>query len=323
MPSAITMSRFGGPEVLQWENVEIGDPAAGQVRLKQAASGLNYIDVYHRTGAYPQDLPMTPGVEGAGTVIALGEGVDHLNIGDRVAYAGPIGSYAEERLIGADQLVKLPDGISFEQAAAMMLQGMTAQMLLREVYPVKASDTVLVQAAAGGTGLILTQWAKALGATVIGTVSTEEKAEIARANGCDHPILYTQQDFVSKVDKITGGQGVAVVYDSVGATTFLKSLDCLRPRGMMVTFGQASGPINPIAPIVLSQKGSLYLTRPFLFHYIDKRQALERSAQELFDMVQSGKISIQANQTFAMCDAAKAHTKLENRTTTGSTILIV
>ena len=322
MPSAITMTRFGGPEVLQWGKVEIADPGPGEVRIKQAASGLNYIDVYHRTGAYPNDLPLIPGVEGAGTVITVGEGVTDLGVGDRVAYAGPIGSYAEERLIAADQLVKLPDSISFEQAAAMMLQGMTAQMLLCETHPVQPGDTILVQAAAGGTGLILSQWANALGATVIGTVSTAEKAEVARAHGCHHPIIYTEQDFVSEVNRLTSGQGVPVVYDSVGATTFLKSLDCLEMRGTMVTFGQASGPIEPLAPIVLSQKGSLYLTRPFLFHYIATRPALERSASELFAMVTSGKVKIDVNQSFALREAGLAHATLESRASTGSTVLV-
>jgi NADPH2:quinone reductase len=323
MPKAIRIHETGGPEVLVWEDVEVGDPGPGQVRIRQAAAGLNFIDVYHRTGLYPQKLPFTPGVEGAGTVEALGEGVDALKPGDRVAYAGPVGGYSEMRLIDADRLVKLPDDISFEKAAAMMLQGMTARMLLRAVYEVKSGDTILVQAAAGGVGLILCQWASALGATVIGTVSTEEKAEIARAHGCHHPILYTRQDFVAEVDKLTAGQKLPVVYDSVGKSTFSKSLDCLRPRGLMVSFGNASGPVDPISPLVLSQKGSLFLTRPTLFNYIATRPELEQSASELFEMVGAGKVKIEVRQRYPLSDAAEAHRALEARETSGSTVFTV
>ncbi len=323
MPKAIRVHEVGGPDVLRWEEVQVGEPGAGQVRIKQAAAGLNFIDVYHRTGLYPQPLPFTPGVEGAGTVEAVGDGVEGLKAGDRVAYAGPIGGYAEERLIDADRLVKLPDAISFEQAAAMMLQGMTARMLLRAVYEVKSGDTILVHAAAGGVGLILCQWASALGATVIGTVSTEKKAELARAHGCAHPILYTKQDFVAEVDKLTAGEKLPVVYDSVGKSTFLKSLDCLKPRGLMVSFGNASGPVDPISPLILSQKGSLFLTRPTLFHYIATRPELEQSANELFEIVGSGKVKIEVKQRFPLRDAAEAHRAVEARETSGSTVLIV
>lgn len=323
MTYAIKVHQAGGPEVLQWEEVEVGDPGPGQVRLKQKAAGLNYIDVYHRTGLYPQHLPFTPGVEGAGVVEAVGEGVTSVKAGDRVAYAGPIGGYAEERLIDADRLVKLPDFIGTESAAAMMLQGMTAHMLLREVHDVKSGEMILVHAAAGGVGLILCQWAKALGATVIGTVSTEEKAEIARAHGCDHPIIYTRQDVVEEVSRITAGARLPVVYDSVGRDTFLKSLDCLRPRGLMVSYGNASGPPEPIAPGILAQKGSLFLTRPTLFNYIAAREELERSAADLFEIVASGKVKIEVGQRYALRDAATAHRDLEARKTTGSTILTI
>jgi NADPH2:quinone reductase len=323
MPNAIRVHEVGGPEVLRWEEVEVGEPGAGQVRIKQAAAGLNFIDVYHRTGLYAQPLPFTPGVEGAGTVEAVGDGVDGLKPGDRVAYAGPIGGYADDRLIDADRLVKLPDDISFEQAAAMMLQGMTARMLLRAVYEVKGGDTILVHAAAGGVGLILCQWASALGATVIGTVSTEEKAELARAHGCHHPILYTRQDFVAEVDKLTAGQKLPVVYDSVGESTFLKSLDCLRPRGLMVSFGNASGAVEPIDPLILARKHSLFLTRPTLFDYIATRPELEDSANELFEMVASDKVKIEVKQRFPLRGAAEAHRALEARETTGSTVFIV
>src|SRR4249919_244833 len=241
MPHSIRIHEPGGPEALKWEEVEVSDPGIGQIRLRQEAAGLNFIDVYHRTGLYPQPLPFTPGVEGAGVVEAVGPDVTGLKVGDRVAYGGPIGGYAEVRLIDADKVVKVPDGVSSEQAAAAMLQGMTAQMLVRSVYAVKPNDTVLVHAAAGGVGLILCQWAKALGATVIGTVGNDEKAELVRSHGCDHPIVYTRQDFVAEVERITDGKKVPVVYDGVGQDTFLKSLDCLRPRGMMVSFGNASG----------------------------------------------------------------------------------
>ena len=323
MVHSIRVHQPGGPEALQWEEVDVGQPGPGQVRVRQTAVGLNYIDVYHRTGLYPQPLPFTPGTEAAGVIEAVGEGVTDLIAGDRVAYAGPIGSYAEARLIDADRLVKLPDYVSDELAAAMMLQGMTARMLLRAVYEVKPGDTILVHAAAGGVGLILCQWANALGATVIGTVSTDEKAALASTHGCHHPIVYTRQDFVAEVGRITNGAKLPVVYDSVGKETFLKSLDCLRPRGLIVSYGNASGPPDPIAPALLAQKGSLFLTRPTLFNYIATREDLERSAEELFDMVRSGKVKIEIGQRFALKDAAEAHRQLEARKTTGSTVFTV
>jgi NADPH2:quinone reductase len=323
MPHAIRVHVPGGPEVLQWESVEVGEPGAGLVRIRQQAAGLNFIDVYHRTGLYPQPLPFTPGVEGAGVVEALGPDVSSLKVGDRVAYGGPIGGYAEERLIPADRLVKMPDAISFEHAAAMMLQGMTAHMLLRSVYRVQAGDTILVHAAAGGVGLILCQWAKALGATVIGTVGSEEKAELARNHGCDHPIVYTHQDFVAEVERITAGAKVPVVYDGVGRDTFIKSLDCLARRGMMVSYGNASGPVDPFQPVILAQKGSLFLTRPTLFDYTLDRADLEQAAAELFTIVESGKVKIEVKQRFPLKDAAEAHRALEARRTSGSTILTI
>jgi NADPH:quinone reductase len=323
MPHAIRVHEVGGPEVLKWEEVEVGEPGPGQVLLRQEAAGLNFIDVYHRTGFYPQPLPFTPGVEGAGIVDAACPDVTDLKIGDRVAYAGPVGGYAEVRLIDADRLVKLPDAVPSEQAAAAMLQGMTVHMLLRRVYPVKAGDTILIHAAAGGVGLIACQWAKALGATVIGTVGSDAKAELARAHGCDHPIVYTREDFVAEVQRITGGKKLPVVYDSIGKDTFLKSLDCLASRGMMVSFGNASGPPEPIAPGVLAQKGSLFLTRPTLFNYIATRPELEQAAGELFAMLASGKVKVEVKQRFALADAAEAHRALEGRKTSGSTVLTI
>ena len=323
MPYAIRVHETGAPEVLKWEEVEVGDPGPGQVRLRQEAIGLNYIDVYHRTGLYPQPLPFIPGVEGAGVVEAIGPSVTEVKIGDRVAYAGPIGGYAEERLIEADKLVRLPDSISTEQAGAMLLQGMTAHMLLRSVHRVQPNETILIHAAAGGVGLIVCQWAKALGATVIGTVGSEDKAELARAHGCDHPIVYTSQDFVVEVDRITNGAKLPVVYDSIGMDTFQQSLDCLAPKGLMVSFGNASGPVPPVEPGLLAQKGSLFLTRPTLFTCTAKRAELEEAASELFDVVASGKVKVEVKQRFALKDAAEAHRALEARQTSGSTVLTV
>ena len=323
MPHAIRVHETGGPEVLKWEEVEVGEPGPGQVRLRQEAAGLNFIDVYHRTGLYKQELPFTPGVEGAGVVDAVGEGVTDLKVGDRVAYGGPIGGYAELRLIPADRLVKLPDLIPSEQAAAVMLQGMTAEMLLRRVYAVKTGETILVHAAAGGVGLILCQWAKALGATVIGTVGSDEKAELARAHGCDYPINYTRQDFVAEVERITDGKKLPVVYDGVGRDTFMKSLDCLRRRGMMVSFGNASGPVDPFPATLLAQKGSLFLTRPTLFDYVATREELQQAAAELFGVIESGKVKVEVKQRFPLKDAADAHRALEARKTTGSTVLSI
>jgi NADPH2:quinone reductase len=320
---AIRIHQPGGPEVLKWEEVDSAEPGEGQVKLRQEAAGLNFIDVYHRTGFYPQPLPFTPGVEGAGVVEAVGPGVEHVKVGDRVAYAGPIGGYAEERLIDADRVVKLPDSIDSEHAAGMMLQGMTAQMLVRSVFPVAKGDVILIHAAAGGVGLILCQWAAAIGATVIGTVGTEEKAELVRAHGCAHPIVYSRQDFVAEVERITEGEKLPVVYDSVGRDTFMRSLDCLKPRGLMVSFGQSSGPVAPFAPNLLAQKGSLYLTRPTLYNYVASRQQLEQSAGELFDIVSSGKVKVEVQQRYPLKDAAEAHRALQDRRTIGSTVLTI
>ena len=323
MPHAIRVHEAGGPGVLKWEEINVGEPGPGQVRLRQEAVGLNFIDVYHRTGLYPQPFPFTPGVEGAGVVEATGPDVTSVNVGDRVAYGGPVGGYADVRLIPADRVVKLPQSISSEQAAAMMLQGMTAHMLLRKVLAVKAGEMILVHAAAGGVGLILCQWAKALGATVIGTVGSEEKAELVRAHGCDHPIVYTRQDFVAEVDRITDGAKVAVVYDGVGRDTFMRSLDCLKRRGMMASFGNASGPVEPFDALLLAQKGSLFLTRPTLFDYTLDPADLQQSAKALFEVVESGKVKIEVGQRFALADAAEAHRALESRRTTGSTVLTI
>lgn len=323
MADAIRVHRVGGPDELRRESVDVGQPGPGEVRLRQHAAGLNYIDVYHRTGLYPQPLPFIPGVEGAGVVGAVGEGVEGLAAGDRVAYAGPVGGYAEERLIAAEKLVRLPDEIGFDTAAAMMLKGLTVDMLLNRVRQSRAGETILVHAAAGGVGLILCQWAAAIGATVIGTVSTAEKAELARAHGCHHPIVTGDTHFVEEVARITGGTGVAAAYDSVGRDTFLKSLDCLARRGMLVSFGQSSGPVDPFPPGLLAQKGSLFLTRPTMFDYTATRADLDQSADALFAMVGSGKVRIDIGQRFALADAAEAHRALESRKTTGSTVLTI
>ncbi len=323
MPNAIRIERTGGPEVLQWQAVEVGEPGPAEVRLRHQAVGLNYIDIYHRTGLYPLPLPSGIGLEGAGIVEAVGAGVTDVSIGDRVAYAGgPVGAYAQVRCMPADRLLRLPEGIGFEQAAAMMLQGLTAQYLLRRTYAVKAGDVVLIHAAAGGVGLIACQWASALGATVIGTVGSDAKAELAHAHGCRYPIVYTREDLTKRVREITGGAGVAVVYDSVGKDTFMASLDCLRPLGLMVSFGNASGPVPPVDVALLAQKGSLFLTRPTLFSYTAKRDDLLRMARDLFDVVVSGTVKIEVNQTYALADAARAQQDLEARRTTGSTVLL-
>ena len=324
MTHAIRFHRPGGPEVLVWDEVEVGAPASGQVRLRQTAVGLNYIDVYHRTGAYPvAAMPSGIGLEGAGVVDEVGAGVAELKAGDRVAYASPpIGAYAEARLMPADRLVKLPAGISDRAAAAMMLQGMTAQYLIRRTHRVVAGETILMHAAAGGVGLILCQWAKHLGATVIGTAGSEEKAALARAHGCDHVILYRREDVAKRVRELTGGAGVPVVYDGVGKDTFAASLDCLAPLGLMASFGSASGPVPPFDMGVLAAKGSLFLTRPTLMTYMAKREDLLASAQELFDVVAKGAVKIEINQTFPLRDAAAAHRALEARQTTGSTVLL-
>ncbi len=324
MSKAIRIYANGGPEVLKWEDFDPGKPEAGEALVRHEAVGLNFIDVYHRTGLYPlPELPATPGLEGAGIVAEIGEGVSEVAVGDRVAYAGvPPGAYAEVRRFPAHRLVKLPEGISTRQGAAMMLQGMTARYLLRGCYDVKNGDTVLIHAAAGGVGSIACQWAKHLGATVIGTVGSQEKAEIARSNGCDHPILYNDQDFAAKTKEITGGNGVDVVYDSVGQATFMKSLDCLRPMGMLVSFGQSSGSVPTFDPSILSAKGSLFLTRPSLMAYTAKREDLLEHARDLFEVVQSGVVKIEIKQTYPLSEAAQAHRDLEARKTTGSTVLI-
>ncbi len=323
MPYAIRLHQNGGPEVLSWEAVDLPAPAPGEATVRHHAVGLNFIDVYHRSGLYPVALPSGIGMEGAGVVEALGEGVTDLKVGDRVAYAGgPLGAYAEVRNIPAHRLLKLPDAISFETGAAMMLQGLTAAYLLRKTYRVQAGDAVLIQAAAGGVGLIACQWARALGATVIGTVGSPAKAELAKAHGCHHVINYSTENFPARVREITNGEGVTVVYDGVGKDTFAGSLDSLRPMGMMVSFGNASGPVPPLDLIVLSQKGSLFVTRPTLMNYTAKREDLVALGSELFDVVASGLVKIEVNQTYALKDAAQAHRDLEARKTTGSTILL-
>ena len=323
MVHAIRFHETGGPEVLRWEAVEVGAPGPGQVRVRHEAVGLNFIDTYHRTGLYPLPLPSGIGLEGAGVVEAIGEGVSNVRVGDRVAYAGgPVGAYSEARCMPAAPLLRLPDAIDFRTGAAMMLQGLTSAYLLRKTYRVQAGDAVLIHAAAGGVGLIACQWAKALGATVIGTTSSEEKAALARAHGADHIIFYNREDVAKRVREITGGEGVAVVYDGVGKDTFMGSLDSLRVRGMMVSFGNASGPVAPFDPLLLSQKGSIFITRPTLMHHTAKREELEELGGELFAMVASGKVRIEVNQTYALRDAAQAHIDLEARRTTGSTILL-
>lgn len=323
MPKAIRFHKTGGPEVLVWEDVEVGDPGPGQIRIRQHAVGLNFVDVYQRSGLYQMPLPSGAGSEGAGVVEAVGAGVTEFKPGDRVAYASaPLGSYSEVRLYPADRAVKIPDGISFETAAAMMLKGMTAQYLIKRTFKVQPGMTVLWHAAAGGVGLIASQWLKSLGATVIGTVGSDAKAALAKAHGCEHTIVYTRENFVERVKEVTGGKGVPVVYDSVGKLTFMGSLDCLQPMGMMVSFGNASGAVDPIAPAILAPKGSLYLTRPTLVNYTAKREDLVACANDLFDVVKSGKVKIEIAQRYALKDAAQAHRDLEARKTTGSTVLV-
>lgn len=322
MTHAILIHKPGGPEEMVWEEVQVGAPGPGQVRLNQTAVGLNYIDCYHRSGLYPLEMPAGIGMEAAGTVEAVGDGVTDLAVGDRVAYAcPPPGSYAQVRNIAAATVVKLPDSIDDETAAAMMLQGMTVQYLIRSTYRVKAGETVLFHAAAGGVGLIACQWLKQLGVTVIGTVGSEAKAELAKAHGCDHTILYTQENFVDRVQDITDGAGVPVVYDSVGADTYPGSLDCLAPRGMMVSFGNASGPITNFDPGLLAAKGSLFFTRPTLMTYTASREDLVASANDLFEAVDKG-VKIEIHQRYALKDAEQAHRDLEGRKTTGSTIFL-
>lgn len=323
MSKAIRFERTGGPEVMKWVDVPVGDPGEGEIRIRQHAVGLNYIDVYFRSGLYPLPLPGGLGMEAAGEVAAVGPGVTSLAVGDRVAYvARPPGAYAEERVLGAAQVVKLPDALSYEQAASVMLQGLTAQYLLRRTYRVKPGDTILIQAAAGGVGLLVCQWAKALGATVIGTVGSDDKAAIAKAHGCDYPIVYTRENFTKRVREITNGAGVPVVYDSIGRDTFTGSLDCLAPLGLFVSFGNASGPLPPIDSSEFAGRGSLFFTRPTLFTYMAKRVDYEAMSAELFDVLASGKVKTSINQRYALAEVARAHEDLEARKTTGSTVLM-
>lgn len=323
MPKAIRYDQPGGPDVMKWVDVEVGEPQAGQVRIRQHAVGLNYIDIYFRTGLYPQPLPGGLGMEAAGEVTAVGDDVTAFKPGDRVAYVwSQPGAYAQERVLPADRVVKLPDAISYDEAASVMLQGLTAHYLLRRTYRVKAGDTILIHAAAGGVGLLVCQWAKALGATVIGTVGSDEKAALAKAHGCDHPIVYTRENFTERVRAITNDALLPVVYDSIGKDTYIGSLDCLAPLGLFVSFGNASGPLPPIDSKDFSSRGSLFFTRPTLFSYIAKRADLEAGAAELFDVIQSGKVKTSINQRYPLADVARAQAELEARKTTGSTIII-
>lgn len=324
MTHAVIIERTGGPEVLAWRECAVPDPGPGEARVRHTAVGLNFIDVYHRRGMYPLPaLPAVLGVEAAGRIEAIGPGVTDIAVGDRVAYAGgPTGAYSEARVVPADRLVKVPDGIDDQRAAAMMLKGMTAEYLLRRTFRVESGHTILVHAAAGGVGLIACQWAKALGATVIGTVGTRQKAKLAAEHGCDHPIVTSEEDFVARVKAITEGRGVPVVYDSVGNDTFMRSLDCLTPKGLMVSFGQASGMVPPLDVTVLSAKGSLYLTRPTLVHYTATREDLLASAAALFAVVLCGAVRIEIGQTYPLRDVSRAHADLEARRTVGSTALV-
>jgi NADPH2:quinone reductase len=323
MAQAIRFHKTGGPEVLAWEEIDVAAPGPGEVRMRNTAIGVNFIDTYQRSGLYPIALPSGLGTESAGVVEAVGAGVDWLAPGDRVASCtAPLGAYSTERIVPADKLVKLPEGIDDRTAAAMMLKGLTVQYLFRQTYPLKAGDTILFHAAAGGVGLIACQWARALGVTMIGTVSSDAKAQLAREYGCTHTIIYTRENFVDRVKEITGGKRVPVVYDSIGKDTFPASLDCLSPRGMFVSFGSSSGPVPPFNLILLSQKGSLFATRPTLFTYASSREALNAMSSELFDLVKAGKIRPDARQTFALKDAAEAHRSLESRKTTGATLLL-
>ncbi len=323
MVTKIQFSEVGGPEVMKTVDVELGDPGPGEALIHHTAIGLNFIDTYHRTGLYPAELPSGLGIEAAGVVEAVGPGVTEVSPGDRIAYGGgPVGAYAQARVMPAAPLVPLPDDIGDRQAAAMMIKGLTAQYLLRQTYVVRAGDTVLVHAAAGGVGLLLCQWAAHLGATVIGIVGNDQKAELARAHGCHHVIVYTRENFVERTRELTGGKGVPVVYDSVGQATWEGSLDCLRPRGLMVSFGNASGPVPAFEPGVLALKGSLFVTRPTLFPYAATREQLLSMAAELFEVVRSGAVKVSVRQTFPLAEAAEAHRALEARETTGSTVLL-
>jgi len=322
MPHAMRVYEYGGPEKLRWEQVQVGAPGEGQVLVRNTAVGLNFVDTYQRTGLYQTPLPFTPGSEGAGVVEAVGPKVKEFKVGDRVAYSSPIGAYAEVLLRPAERLVKIPAGIDDKTAAAMMLKGLTAQYLIRRTYRVRKGDTILMHAAAGGVGLILCQWARALGATVIGTVGSDEKAALARKAGCKHVIVTSREKFAERVKEITKGKGVPVVYDGVGKDTFMDSLDCLAPLGLMASFGNASGAVTQFNPGVLAQKGSLFLTRPTLNTYAASREALLSGARELFAVVKSGKVKIAINQTYPLREAAQAQRDLESRKTTGSTVLL-
>jgi NADPH2:quinone reductase len=324
MTNAIRFHKAGGPEVLTWEAVQVGKPGPGEARVRHTAIGLNYVDTYVRSGLYPSPLPSGLGAEAAGVVEEVGAGVTDIKAGDRVAYGNsPLGAYSEARVMPADRLVVLPSGITDQQGAAMMLKGMTTQYLIRQIFKVKRGDTILFHAAAGGVGLIACQWAKSLGATVIGTVGSEEKAKLAKAHGCDHPIIYTKEDFVERVKQITKGEKLPVVYDSIGKDTWPKSLDCLRPFGLFVSFGQASGPIGPVDLGILAAKGSLFVTRPTLNTYAAKRADMLAMARDLFDAVLSGAVKIEVNQTYPLKEAAQAHRDLQSRKTTGSTVFTV
>jgi NADPH2:quinone reductase len=322
MTHAIRIHQTGGPEVLSWDEVEVGRPGPGEARIRHTAIGLNFIDTYYRSGLYPLPLPAVLGSEGAGAVTEVGPGVTEVAPGDRVAYAGPVGAYAEERLVAAHRLVPLPDGVDDRVAAGAMLKGMTARYLLRRTHRVEAGETVLLHSAAGGVGLIAAQWARSLGATVIGTVSTDAKADLAREAGCHHVIVTSREDFVVRVKEITGGAGVRVVYDAVGKDTFEGSLDCLAPLGLMVSYGNASGPVPPVAPLLLSQKGSLFLTRPTLMTYTATREDLLATAADLFSVILSGAVKVRVGATYPLREAAAAHAALETRKTTGSTVLL-
>ena len=323
MPNAIRFHKNGGPEVMQWESVEAGQPGPGEARVRHTAIGVNYIDTYHRSGLYKLALPSGLGTEGAGIVEAVGPGVTDVRSGDRVAYSGgPLGAYSEVRVMPADRLVKLPDGVSDKIAATLMLKGLTVQYLFRQTFPLKGGETILFHAAAGGIGLIACQWARALGVTMIGTVGSDEKAALAKANGCTHTIVYTRENFVERVKQLTGGKGVPVVYDGVGKDTFPASLDCLSPRGMFVSFGNASGPIAAFDILLLSQKGSLYATRPTLATYTASRAAMLKMSEEMFSLVLGSKLANEPRQIYALKDAAQAHRDLESRKTTGATILL-
>jgi len=323
MTKAIRIHQTGGPEVLRWEDIDVDEPGKGQVRLRQTACGLNYIDVYGRSGLYPvAGFPAILGMEAVGIVETVGEGVRSISSGDRVAYVMQIGAYAEARLIGADHLVKIPPGIDDQTAAAMMLKGLTAHYLLFRTYPVQPGDSILVYAAAGGVGLILCQWASSMGATVIGCVGSEEKAELAKANGCDHTILYREENIPVRVRDLTDGKGVAAAYDSIGKATFEASLDSLQPFGVLATYGNASGPVEPFNPGILGAKGSLYVTRPTLATHVATRELLEQGSERLIEVVENKQVKIHVNQTFALAECAEAHRNLEARNTTGSTVLV-